>query len=217
MFRAIILHIVRSTRLCKSLWYITPTMLPAGHRPATSWVIARNMLSWLELLINRYCCVWFVVYIIYIVSKINLTLFISGKCRSFTMSSWESEHVTSQWRKSLFCVYSNSISCDVFKWPHMQQYYEIHSHTHWSCFFARPWFKRCSIDSEVSRRHAGICVALASLWKMLTVTTTSQISKVGAFPVFVVAVNSLCNFISLSFTTVHFAQTQTSPFENEIY
>jgi len=51
------------------------TMLPAGYRPATSWLyhttsckhslvllrmgetIARNMLSWLELLINRYCCI----------------------------------------------------------------------------------------------------------------------------------------------------------------
>ena len=27
-------------------------------------IIARNMLSWLELLINRYCCRWLVVYII---------------------------------------------------------------------------------------------------------------------------------------------------------
>ena len=33
MFRAINLPIFRSTRLC-----VTPTMLPAGHRPATSWV-----------------------------------------------------------------------------------------------------------------------------------------------------------------------------------
>ena len=64
-----------------SLWYNAPTMLPGcggtplpGYRPATSWVhcttscntqssapedgriIPRNMLSWLELLINRYCC-----------------------------------------------------------------------------------------------------------------------------------------------------------------
>jgi hypothetical protein len=28
-------------------------------------IIARNMLSWLELLINRYCCIQLVVYIIY--------------------------------------------------------------------------------------------------------------------------------------------------------
>jgi len=27
-------------------------------------IIVRNMLSWLELLINRYCCIWLVVYII---------------------------------------------------------------------------------------------------------------------------------------------------------
>ena len=26
---------------------------------------ARNMLSWLELLINRYCCIYLVVYIVY--------------------------------------------------------------------------------------------------------------------------------------------------------
>jgi hypothetical protein len=24
--------------VCYSLWYNAPTMLPAGHRPATSWV-----------------------------------------------------------------------------------------------------------------------------------------------------------------------------------
>jgi len=74
------------------LWYNARTMLPAGsldavpprsgYWPATSWVhyntsckhslvllrmgeiIARNMSSWLELLINRYCCIWLVVYII---------------------------------------------------------------------------------------------------------------------------------------------------------
>jgi len=38
MFRAIILPIFRNTRLCYSLWYNAPTMLPVGHRPATSWV-----------------------------------------------------------------------------------------------------------------------------------------------------------------------------------
>jgi len=64
------------------LWYKAATMLPAGslkaelpgYQPATSWmhyttsckhslvflsmgeIIAWNMLSWLELLINRYCC-----------------------------------------------------------------------------------------------------------------------------------------------------------------
>jgi len=30
-------------------------------------IIARNMLSWLELSINRYCCIWLVVYIILLV------------------------------------------------------------------------------------------------------------------------------------------------------
>ena len=29
-------------------------------------IIALNLLSWLELLINRYCCIYLVVYIIYI-------------------------------------------------------------------------------------------------------------------------------------------------------
>ena len=38
MFRAIILPIFRSIRPCYSLWYTASTMLPAGHRPAKSWV-----------------------------------------------------------------------------------------------------------------------------------------------------------------------------------
>ena len=38
MFREIILLIFKSTRLCYILWYNAPMMLPAGHRPATSWV-----------------------------------------------------------------------------------------------------------------------------------------------------------------------------------
>ena len=74
------------------MWHNAPKMLPDGsldavpphpsYRPATSWVhyatsckqnlvlvkmgeiIARNMLSWLELLIIRYCCIYLVVYII---------------------------------------------------------------------------------------------------------------------------------------------------------
>jgi len=29
-------------------------------------IISRKMLSWLELLISRYCCIYLVVYIIYI-------------------------------------------------------------------------------------------------------------------------------------------------------
>jgi len=38
MFWEIILPIFRSTRLCYSLWYSAPTILPAGYQPATSWV-----------------------------------------------------------------------------------------------------------------------------------------------------------------------------------
>ena len=45
-------------------------------------IIARNTLSWLELLISRYCCIYFVVYIIYsslfffwdVLNNLNLTL-----------------------------------------------------------------------------------------------------------------------------------------------
>jgi len=71
MFRAIILSIIRSTRLCFTACGI---MHPRCCRP-TSWVhyttsckhnlvllktgeiIARNMLIWLELIINHYCCI----------------------------------------------------------------------------------------------------------------------------------------------------------------
>ena len=35
--------------------------------PRMGEIIARNMLSWLELLINRYCYIWLVVYIIVLV------------------------------------------------------------------------------------------------------------------------------------------------------
>ena len=90
MFRAIILPIFRSTRLCVTACGTMHrynagrggTPLPS-YRPATSCItpqavthslvllkmgkiICRNMLSWLELLINRYCCIWLVVYIIYL-------------------------------------------------------------------------------------------------------------------------------------------------------
>ena len=37
MFRAIILPIFRSTRLCYSLWYNAPTILPAGGRQHLEW------------------------------------------------------------------------------------------------------------------------------------------------------------------------------------
>ena len=59
--------------MCYSLWYNAPTMLPAGGRQHRGGIIphavthslvllkmdkiiARNMLSLLELLISRYCC-----------------------------------------------------------------------------------------------------------------------------------------------------------------
>jgi len=59
--------------VCYSLWYNAPTMLPAGGRHHRGGCIitqavtqslvflkmgkinSRNMLSWLELLISRYC------------------------------------------------------------------------------------------------------------------------------------------------------------------
>ena len=68
MFRAIILPILKSTRL----WYNAPTMLPAGSIDGALYhslvllrmgkIIARNMLSWLKLLKNCYCCIKLVVY-----------------------------------------------------------------------------------------------------------------------------------------------------------
>ena len=39
MFREIILPIFRSTRLCYSLWYKAPTMLPAGGRQHRACII----------------------------------------------------------------------------------------------------------------------------------------------------------------------------------
>ena len=60
--------------MCYSLWYNAPTMVPAGGRQHRGCIkpqavahslvlikmgkiIARNMLSLLELLISRYCCI----------------------------------------------------------------------------------------------------------------------------------------------------------------
>jgi hypothetical protein len=84
MFRAIVSPILRSTRLCLQLVVKCSMMLPAGkldevdhpaYQPEASSVhyttsykhslvllrmgeiIARNMLSKLELIINRYCCI----------------------------------------------------------------------------------------------------------------------------------------------------------------
>ena len=83
MFRTIILPIFKNTRLCVTACGMMHTRC---CRPATSWqhrgciipqavthslvllktgkIIARNMFSWLELLISRYCCICLAVYII---------------------------------------------------------------------------------------------------------------------------------------------------------
>ena len=93
MFRAIILPIFRSTRLCVTACGILhpPCCWPVAGRQHRGCIIpqavthslvplkmgkiiARNMLSLLELLINRYCCIWLVVYIIYISLYIFLRL-----------------------------------------------------------------------------------------------------------------------------------------------
>ena len=97
MFRAIILPIFRSTRLCvtacgvmhpQCCWPVAWSMdaellrfqangpqhcvciIPQAVTHSlvllkVGKVIVRNMLSWLELLINRYCCIYIVVFIIY--------------------------------------------------------------------------------------------------------------------------------------------------------
>jgi len=51
-------------------------------------IIARNMLSWLELLISRYCCIYLVVYIIYISlyffeTCCTISIYSSTECRVF--------------------------------------------------------------------------------------------------------------------------------------
>ena len=79
MFRAMISPTFRSTRLCVTAFGI---MHPRFYRPATSWVYyttscthslvllkmgeitVRNTLSCLELIINRYCGFYLVLYII---------------------------------------------------------------------------------------------------------------------------------------------------------
>jgi hypothetical protein len=83
MFRSIILPIFRNTRLCVTACGI---MHQRCFRPSASSVhyttsckhslmllktgeiIARHMLNWLELLINRYCCIYLVVNIIVLVT-----------------------------------------------------------------------------------------------------------------------------------------------------
>ena len=116
MFRRMISPIFRSTRLSVTAsWYNATITMPAGsldvvplhpgYRPATSWlhyatsykhslvllrmgeIIARNMLSWLELLINRYCCIWLVVYIITIQTLGHSACFCSQTKASFHFRS----------------------------------------------------------------------------------------------------------------------------------
>ena len=67
-------HLQGHETVCYSLWYNTPSMLPATGRQHRGCIIpqavtnrlvllkmgeiiARNMFSWLELLINHYCCI----------------------------------------------------------------------------------------------------------------------------------------------------------------
>jgi len=74
--------------VCYSLWYNAPTMLLASDRQhrvciipqavthsivflKMGKIIARNMLSWLELLISRYYCIYLMVYIIYINDELS--------------------------------------------------------------------------------------------------------------------------------------------------
>ena len=62
--------------MCYSLWYNAPMTTSWMHYTTSckhslvllrmGAIIARNMLSWLELLISRYCCIYLVVYIILI-------------------------------------------------------------------------------------------------------------------------------------------------------
>ena len=77
MFRAIILPIFRSTGLCVTacgdatgqqnrVCIIPQAVTHSLVLLKTGKMIVRNVLSWPELLISRYCCIWLVVYIIYI-------------------------------------------------------------------------------------------------------------------------------------------------------
>ena len=56
-------------------------------------IIARNMLSGLKSLINRYCCIWLVVYIIVSVMHGHATIkatvsFVTSVCPSVRPSAW---------------------------------------------------------------------------------------------------------------------------------
>ena len=138
MFRAIILPISRSARLCVTVCGImhSPTMLPATGRQHREWIIpqavthslvllemgkiiARNMLSWLELLINRYCCIQLVVYIIY--TRINDVR--PSKYQIYKLASWV-EHLryTNSLRKAPMCC-RNMLE---FLYVSYVLYYEMH-------------------------------------------------------------------------------------------
>ena len=47
-------------------WHYTTSCNTQSSTPEDGEIITRNMLRWLELLINHYCCIWLVVYIIYV-------------------------------------------------------------------------------------------------------------------------------------------------------
>ena len=96
--------------MCYSLWYNATTVLPAGsldavephpgYRSATLWmpyttnfkyslvlvkmgeIVARNILSCLELLINRYCFIHLVVYnivsVMHVHTNIKPAIYIAG-------------------------------------------------------------------------------------------------------------------------------------------
>ena len=123
MFREIILPIFRSTRLCVT---VCGKMHPRCCRPATGRqhrgrilpqtvthslvplkmgeIIAQNMLSWLELFINHYCCIYLFVYIIYY--KIFSKLFKLGfgiRIENFAALYWSAVHAS-----VLLSPYTNS-------------------------------------------------------------------------------------------------------------
>jgi hypothetical protein len=97
-------------------------------RPATSWVhyitsckhslvllkmgeiIARNMLSWLELLINRYCCIYLVVCIKWLILRLCDTE-LRGNVRTHWLVGYSVAlsvaHVTI--RRVVECLMSNKV------------------------------------------------------------------------------------------------------------
>ena len=81
--------------------------------PKMGKIIARNMLSWLELLISRYCCIKLVVYIIYNSLYIfetcqTISIYSSTQCRVFHI-------VTFFLVRKIFTFYINEVL--LFKCP----------------------------------------------------------------------------------------------------